>query len=209
MILSLLTLDKEAIKRLRVFDAYGVHRVVYDLFPLVEGNAGMQRDFLFYEIERKIDKKVLILSQRRPQVPLIGSIELRTLPDEYFDFDTYRFQVLLNPVLKRTGSSVLEAIRGTENLFQWFLGRASSHGFEVDENSLNVSGEGVQRFKKGKNVVTNNRAQFNGVLRVKDKSSFKRSAFEGIGRGKAFGFGLLQLVPVQKIYVEKGEKNEQ
>ncbi|MPN58153.1 hypothetical protein SDC9_205854 [bioreactor metagenome] len=41
-----------------------------------------------------------------------------------------------------------------------------------------------------------NECTFTGVLEVVDRKSFIKSFCEGIGRGKAFGFGLLQLLPL-------------
>ncbi|MEW6230411.1 MAG: type I-E CRISPR-associated protein Cas6/Cse3/CasE, partial [Bacillota bacterium] len=37
--------------------------------------------------------------------------------------------------------------------------------------------------------------RYDGVLRVKDPTLFKKALFGGIGPGKAFGFGLLSVAP--------------
>jgi CRISPR system Cascade subunit CasE len=46
-------------------------------------------------------------------------------------------------------------------------------------------------------TVTNNAARITGVLRVVDKEKFQSSFYQGLSRGRAFGFGLLQIVPIK------------
>ncbi|MGX8679016.1 MAG: type I-E CRISPR-associated protein Cas6/Cse3/CasE, partial [Sphaerochaetaceae bacterium] len=76
----------------------------------------------------------------------------------------------------------------------WFLSKQNSWGFEVIQDSFEVFETGVQIFEKGETKITQSKASFRGVLRVTDRSVFKQSFEQGIGRGKAFGFGLLQLI---------------
>jgi CRISPR system Cascade subunit CasE len=66
----------------------------------------------------------------------------------------------------------------------------------VNQNSFEVVDSSVQVVEKGIQSITQTKAIFRGLLNVIDKSVFKQSFENGIGRGKAFGFGMLQL---QKI----------
>ncbi|MGN0034306.1 MAG: type I-E CRISPR-associated protein Cas6/Cse3/CasE [Coriobacteriales bacterium] len=81
--------------------------------------------------------------------------------------------------------------------------RALRNGFEVlaDEVGvprLVVSNSQKVTFSKGAGGkrITLTRAQYDGVLRVVDADSLRRALVCGIGHGKAFGCGLLTLVPL-------------
>ena len=193
MIATRLKLTRADCKALKVTDAYSVHRIVYDLFP------GEARDFLFADKGGDaFARQILILSEREPKTPAFGEIESKRIPDGFLEQEHYGFEVMLNPSKRdnKTGKTV--AIRGNENLIQWLLKKAPSCGFAIYEDSLEVRYAGVQTFDLGKGeVVTHNTASFVGKLRVTDRNKFKASFCKGIGRAKGFGFGLLQIVPLQ------------
>lgn len=80
--------------------------------------------------------------------------------------------------------------------------RAQRNGFEVVANqsgipNLVVSNSQKLVFSKGSHgkTITLMRAQFDGVLRVVDADALRHALVNGIGHGKAFGCGLLTLVP--------------
>ena len=54
----------------------------------------------------------------------------------------------------------------------------------------------MARFAKDGHDVSLKTSLIQGVLRVTDRERFKESFVKGIGRGRAFGCGLLQIVPV-------------
>ena len=84
----------------------------------------------------------------------------------------------------------------------WFINKSSTLGFSVEPESLQVCRIGVQRFDKiieGKTFIyTHGTATFIGKFKVIDRQVFLQSFKQGIGRAKGFGFGLLQIVPLQK-----------
>lgn len=188
MIVSTLTLDRADIKALSIFDDYSLHRVVYTLFPQ------NKRDFLFYDLGGNRDfRKILILSENQPQVPANGSIESKNLPENFLQHSTYAFQVLLNPVRRKADDKTLLPIKGQDDLKRWFLTKESAWGFKVNPTTLEVSETGVQVIEKGNNKITLNRAKFRGILEVTDQNRFEFIFCNGLGKAKAFGFGLLQL----------------
>ena len=52
--------------------------------------------------------------------------------------------------------------------------------------------------QKGGQTVTQGQTNVQGRLEVIDKTKFIQSFQQGIGRGRAFGCGLLQIVPINK-----------
>jgi CRISPR system Cascade subunit CasE len=193
MIASVLRLSRSDCKALKIIDAYSIHRVVYELFP------GESRDFLFVDKGGDFHaRQILILSDRSPEIPQYGEIQSKPIADSFLEHDNYGFEVTLNPTKrdKQTGKTV--AIRGRENLHQWFLGKAPTLGFEIQAESLEIRHAGVQTFDLGNGkIVTHNSASFVGKLKVTDRVRFQQSFRKGIGRAKGFGFGLFQIIPLQ------------
>lgn len=65
----------------------------------------------------------------------------------------------------------------------------------MPESSFMVAKIEVDRFQKSKCLVTLQKAKVTGLLEVEKHDIFVNSVYNGIGRGKAFGCGLLQIVP--------------
>lgn len=187
LILSRLILDWRSLKKLGIRDEYGLHKLVYSLFP------GNFRDFLFYdEPQAKYGKSILILSHTQPLLPQFGKLESKHIPDSYLDWNEYAFQVMIN-TCKRSKEGKLVPITSQENVIEWFKSKQSSWGFAVKEESFEVFDCGAAIIAKGKTNITLSKACFRGVLIVTDRDAFKHSFEKGIGKGKSFGFGLLQL----------------
>lgn len=197
--LSCYQLDHNDILKLKVFDSYGVHRIVYDLFepgrqPGEQTSAGILHADLG---EKKGKRQILILSNREPAIPLYGKIEKKVIPDVFFDYKTYRFAITINPVKRNNQSGKIEPIKGRDAIESWFMEKAGSYGFDVVPRSIQNMDIKVDKFKKGDSYVILAKANINGLLEVTDKELFSRAVHHGLGRGKAFGCGLLRLVPVK------------
>ena len=206
MIASVLTLTRGECQALKITDAYSLHRVVYSLFPAQEGAT---RDFLFADKGGDFHtRKILLLSRRHPEVPTVGQVESKEIPEGFLDHELYGFEVRLNPTKRDKSTGKTVAVRGKDALLTWFCQKVpSQYGFEVLHEVLKdgkpvpllqVQEIGVQKFEKGGTVVTHGTAIFVGKLRVVDRSAFRKTFEDGMGRAKGFGFGLLQIVPLQK-----------
>ena len=194
MIATVYYLDRAACQKLGIRYAYGVHKAVYSLFPRQNDQ---NRDFLY--LDKGGDargRQILILSKREPQVPAIGKIAVKKVPESFLEHDRYAFEILLNPSQRDSKSRKLIAIRGQEALRTWFLAKCPSWGFAADAPTLEVRRTGVLAYKKNGQTCTHNLAHFVGQLTVTDRPKFKQSFTEGVGRAKSFGFGLLQIIPL-------------
>lgn len=202
MIASMLHLTRKNIKDLRVTDAYSLHRVVYDLFEDVrsetEKHASVASGILYADKGGDFNnRKILILSHRNPCIPKHGKIESKPIPENFLYYDNYGFEVIANPTKRDKSTGKTVAICGREAVTQWFVDKSpKSWGFSVKPESLQIQNLDVQRFKKGDHTVTQGRAVLKGELSVIDPERFIQSFKLGIGRGRAFGFGLLQIVPL-------------
>ena len=193
--LTRLLIDLKACRQLQIRDVYSIHKLVYSCFPLSE-NRG---NFLYADKGFSDGiRTVLILSEQTPQIP--DSIRSATteLSKNFMRFNEFRFEVVLNPVKREKESGKRRAITGQLPLLKWFTIHAEKWGFAANENTLEVITLPMAKFKKGDADCLFHAVKFRGTLRVTDHSLFSETLKKGIGHGKAFGFGLLQLVPIKK-----------
>ncbi|MCP4265101.1 MAG: type I-E CRISPR-associated protein Cas6/Cse3/CasE [Candidatus Brocadiaceae bacterium] len=197
MIASVYRLNRADWKALDIKDAYSLHKTVYSLFPKQNGQV---RDFLYADKGGDWNcRQVLMLSERRPEHPEIGEIESKEIPESFLQWGNYGFEVTINPVQRNGPSKKTTPIKGRKNLHKWFIQKAPTWGFDVEPESLQISKIGVVSFNREKGTrQTHGTATFIGKLKVIDKETYINSFKCGIGRAKGFGFGLLQIVPVQK-----------
>lgn len=194
MIASILTLSPEEFQSLgKYHDDYTIHKLVYSLFP------GSQRKFLFLDRYGDFNsRKILMVSQENPQNPAFGRIEIKTIPENFLKAQSYAFEVRLNPVKRANGNKKMIPVTGIPYLTEWFLGKQKNWGFNANPERLEIFDTGIQEIAKDKNTtILHNKATFRGVLQVTESKKFQESFRNGIGRGKAFGFGLLQLQPLK------------
>lgn len=206
LIASVLHLDRQAIKALKITSPYSLHRVVYSLFEDVrseqEKQASNSSGLLYAEQGGDYkSRKILLLSNRPPKERvdgLYGEVQSKVISDSFLHHTHYRFKVIVNPTKRDSASKKLVPIRGREAVHDWFAERAkSSWGFEVTPDQLQVDSINVLQFKdKNQRDITMAQASVQGTLQVTDQQQFINSFSQGIGRGRAFGCGLLQLVPL-------------
>ena len=210
MIASVLHLDRRASKSLRITDPYSLHRVVYSLFEDVRSaeakSAGQGSGILYADhggelVGRDLNRKILLLANRMPAERIdgqYGQVQSRSIPESFLQHANYRFKIVVNPTERENASGKIRPVKGREAIAEWFNKRAPlSWGFEVSSAHLQVDRVEVLQFKdKQQHSVTLAQAHLQGQLRVTDRTQFQASFAQGIGRGRAFGCGLLQLVPL-------------
>lgn len=202
---SVLQLDRTAVQALRVTDAYSLHRVVYSLFDDVRSDAEKAAShasgILYADQGGDFQHRTILLLSDRPPAPHIdgryGTVRSRPIAEDFLAHPRYRFKVIVNPTRRDSASGKLLPVKGREAVAQWFLQRgAQSWGFEASPEHLQIDKLQVLQFKdKAQRPVTLAQAHVQGQLIVTDRVQFQHSFSHGIGRGRAFGCGLLQIVP--------------
>lgn len=206
MIAGLLSLTRIDIKNLKITDAYSLHRVVYSLFDDVrteaEKSASIPSGILYVDKgasknDNFNSRKILLLSNRKPNTPDFGELLFRKVPENFLEHDRYRFEVVINPTKRDKITAKIVSIKGRDNIALWFIEKSEKNwGFIVKSESLQIIHCGVRAFDKKGNSVTQGSATLQGEFVVTQREKFKASFKQGIGRGRAFGFGLLQIVPI-------------
>lgn len=205
LIASVLRLDRAAIKALRITDPYSLHRVVYGLYSDVRdaaAKAGHEPSGILHADQGGDfhSRQVLMLADRAPADHAeggFGEVHSKVIPIDFLDHAHYRFKVIVNPTRRDRASRKLLPVKGRDAVAAWFAERGlASWGFRVAEH-LQVDRIDVLHFKdKAQRAVTLAQAHVQGQLEVTDQESFRHSFASGIGRGRSFGCGLLQIVPI-------------
>ncbi len=111
-----------------------------------------------------------------------------------------RFRVTLNPVI-----SVTEAggARGrvkphvtTAHQTQFLLDRSLKNGFSLGEQDFTITERGFVPLKKAnEKPLELSRVTYEGVLTITDREQFIKTLTQGFGKKKAYGFGMMTVIP--------------
>ena len=119
----------------------------------------------------------------------------------------YRFRLLSNPTKKQSmegrKNSRRVALIGEDLQRNWLERAGEKHGFSI--NSVIVQKSGFKQGRKheykdsqykAEHAIKLAAVQYDGLLTVTDTGKFSDALHNGVGPGKAFGCGLLSVIPV-------------
>lgn len=104
----------------------------------------------------------------------------------------YRFKLKANPT-STVNNKIVSHI--TDHfLREWLLKKSTNNGFYVENSNFKITAKGEMSFKHdvGKRITLSH-ATYEGLLQVNDIDEFQRSVRFGVGKGKAYGLGMLSL----------------
>lgn len=168
-----------------------------------------------------IKKYLLVLSENKPDLKELekygvsGTAATKSY-DSFLDSlkvgQTLRFRLTANPThqVRRfpgdQGGHVVPHVTVAQQC-KWLLDRSEKSGFELLEQpasvfeaeqlrkAFNVTNREYPIVRKDHKTVRLSRVTFEGVLRITDIIAFKNVMKKGIGRKKAYGMGLLTVLP--------------
>ena len=89
-----------------------------------------------------------------------------------------------------------------DRLIDWLTRRAEKAAFSVEKESASILSSYVYVNKaREENGVRLRSVRYDGTLTVSDPTRFQNAMLQGIGPGKAFGFGLLSVIPCRSPLV--------
>jgi CRISPR system Cascade subunit CasE len=195
---------------------YTIHQALWKLFPT---NPQAERDFIFREETGNGWPFFYMVSRRKPEslIDLID-VETKTYRPKLKGSEKLSFALRVNPVVTKktdTGRRVrhdvvmnakkrypkpfaanteisvgeLEYATGVE----WLRNRSNDLGFNFDPSEIRVFGYRQHRITnpKKQNEIRFSTLDFSGLLTVTDADRFCQTLFDGVGRAKAFGCGLM------------------
>jgi len=196
------------------------HNWVEQSFP-AEIKAG-KRDRHLWRIDQLGGKRyLLILSEEQPVAEKLatygvaGTVMTKSydgLLDTLCEGQVVRFRLTANPThtITKPGARqgrVMPHIT-IERQRQWLVDRAEKSGFQLVQQAAveTPNDEATWAFdivgrewpvlhRKAGRGVRLSRVTFEGLLRISDVAVFKQTLTQGIGREKAFGMGLMTVIP--------------
>lgn len=217
MYLSRVKIDAYNRRMLRDLTHLGAyHAWVEDSFPDERESSVENRTRKLWRVDQiNGESYLLILSKNKPDLERLekygvkSSAETKSydrLLDSIEEGLKARFKVNLNTVKsvcddkKHIKRGRLVPV-GLEELNSFFLDRTEKNGFSVKEDEFSITSRGEKLFikKDEKNEILTKvnlvSATYEGVLTVIDSEKFKYTLINGLGRKKAYGLGLLTIIP--------------
>lgn len=210
MYLSRVAIDRENRKKIKDLSHLGAyHNWVENSFP--EEFKESVRSRKLWRIDMLQGKKYLLLvSDKKPDLKALekygipGSAQTKVY-DRFLDSikegKIYRFRVTLNTVkaisqgIGKRGKIVPEIT--LECQMRFLESRAEKLGFELVPDEYQIVDRCWEPFRKeGQKMIRLSKATFEGLLKVTDKDLFYHTLTEGVGKKKAYGFGLMTVIPV-------------
>jgi CRISPR system Cascade subunit CasE len=192
-------------------NAVELHYRVMKLFPDNLGDqARQQLGILFRAEETPQGSYVLVQSRTRP--------DLTALPPHYAQADSRPLTPLLDalrpglPVRYRIDASAIRKPRKTtQELYglkpivaltgpaavEWWKNQAEQAGLKLDTVHATRLDAATGIKAQGKQRIHNARTRFEGNALISDPEPLRQRVEEGIGRGKAYGCGLLSIAPAR------------
>jgi CRISPR system Cascade subunit CasE len=215
-----MTLNKQALQQHgQEYIEQGSYREHQALWKLFDTDPEADRDFLFRQTQEHGSIKYYVLSKRIPE-DTTGLWTLSS-PKPYHpklqQGQLLGFSLRANPVVtiskegKKYRHDVVEHEKQQSGFYQlpkaerplqqeivkkscqkWLMARAEKNGFEVLDEQLLVDGYYKHNSHSGRSKnVRFSSVDFEGVIRVLDLQLFQKTLFEGLGRSKSFGCGLM------------------
>jgi CRISPR system Cascade subunit CasE len=156
------------------------HREVMSGFPLMESLTPRSDLGILF----RHDGDMTLIQSKIPFVHDRIRFQQKEVEINPIDGRDYYFRVAINAVSRKGGKRDRKV-----SPEEWFSGRDFGADFSL-ESAVHFPGV----FESKSNKVPINRYSIGGMLTVKDSDRLRHAILEGIGRGKAWGCGLLSIV---------------
>ncbi|WP_203641271.1 type I-E CRISPR-associated protein Cas6/Cse3/CasE [Levilactobacillus andaensis] len=199
------------------------HNWVEQSFP-AEVAAGERPRHLWRIDQLSGRRYLLVLSEEKPDAEKLvtygvqGTVMTKSydhLLETLHDGQVLQFRLTANPThtITKPGERQGRVVPHItiEQQRQWLIARAEKSGFELIQNisAENPDGQPTwsfdivgrewpvlhRRADQSGNGGRLSRVTFEGLLRISDVAAFKETLIKGIGREKAFGMGLMTVIP--------------
>ena len=192
--------NREARRDLR--DVVDLHRTVMSMFPDVSSNEARQSMGVLYRLDVVNERPVLLVQAPvRPDPKKLpdgyGDVALTSLIsliNQFQDGLTIRYRIMANAT-KRPNSGQLKGKRialGVEDAKKWWAERASEAGIMLIDEPTFVA-EILTGTSLNKSQLTLRPWRVDGIAAIVDINRLTNTLKTGIGRGKAYGCGMLSV----------------
>lgn len=204
MYLSLLHLNPRSRQvRNELTAPYEMHRTIMQAFP--DGHKRDASGVLFrLDIDALTGRPVLLVqSQVEPNWHILHAdylspeqqpaVQVKEFDPKLSAGQMLAFRLRANPTVKRGGK--ICGLYQEEEQQDWLLRKGAQSGFRVSQVNINHTEMARDEIHRGdaSHDLTLLAVRFDGLLQVIDPVQVREVVATGVGRGKAFGFGLLSL----------------
>lgn len=209
MYISQVEVDKDNRQKIRDLTHLGAfHNWVERSFP--EEIEQSERTRKLWRIDQLRGKQyLLVVSPNQPDLEtlenygVVGSA--KTKPYNNFlnrleNGMTVRFKATLNPVISLyqgpdQRGRVVPCLSEADQI-QYLIDRSEKNGFVLAPEDFIITDKGFETLKKsGKKDIKINKVTYEGVLTISDEDIFRTTLKEGIGKKKAYGCGMMTVIP--------------
>ena len=198
MYISRVEIDRTNRRKIRCLTHIGAyHAWVEESFP--EEMEQSIRTRKLWRIDRIQDKDYLIIVsenkpdfQRLEKYGISGSAQTKDYQqflDNIYTGSRMKFRVVLNPVISLVSPD-------SEYQMNYLVDRSDKNGFSLIKEDFSIVERGYEVFKKSVKPVRLVKVVYEGILTVSDADLFKKLLTEGMGKKKAYGFGLMTVIPL-------------
>ncbi len=201
-------------------NCYSDHQMLWRLFP---DDPDAQRDFLFRKEVKNGHPVYYVVSKRIPvSNDFLFHVETKEYNPRIKKGQSFSFCLRVNPVVakKNEGSKnskrhdiwmnawregKTKGLSGADlydfintRAKQWLIGREKEIGASINSDGIIIEGYTRHKFygNKMKRIIHLGILDYHGIVRVNDEEIMCNALFNGIGKAKAFGCGLLLIKPV-------------
>jgi len=200
--------NRQRVKDLNHLGAY--HNWVESSFPDEFGSG--ERTRKLWRIDKLQGRRyLLVLSEKQPDLDKLAyygvantaaSKSYNILLDRLEVGMKLRFRVTLNPVIsistgKQSGKrgKVMPHVT-IEHQAKYLMDRSLKNGFQLNENEFSITERSMEPLKKQKHhPVRLSKVSYEGLLTITDIELFKEALINGIGKKKAYGCGMMTVIP--------------
>lgn len=211
MYLSRVEIDIKNRQKMRDLSHVGAyHAWVEDSFPekVYDQNGLFPRKL--WRIDKINQKKYLLMvSEDKPDLERLEKYgvknsaqakEYQTFINQLKSGQKLRFRLVANPVISkfRVGQRGRVMPHVTiKQQEQFLMDRSEKNGFKLNETEFSITEHDYVNFKhKSANTPRLSKATYEGYLTITDLEKFKTVLIKGLGKKKAYGFGLMTVIPL-------------
>lgn len=212
MYLSRVEIDYEnrvALKELNHLGAF--HNWVEQSFP--EEIKNSERTRKLWRVDRLKNKNyLLIVSKDKPDFKRLEKYGVKGTAQakDYDEFlktfknnDRMTFRVVLNPNKSISDRSLRRGkvipLLHEDEQFKYLIDRSEKNGFSLDSRDFYILKSNFETLYKPNGFKLDLiKAEYQGELTITDVEKFKNALTNGIGKKKAYGFGMMTVIPVTR-----------
>lgn len=185
-------------------NAQDMHRTVMSMLPGDLGDSPRAITSTLYRVEQKSAQTMLLIqSENAPNVAALpegyansnACTTLDGLISRLHQNDLVRYSIMINPSKRDNATRRTVPLTGYDDVHAWWKRKALTHGLSIDGHPTSISPVPAISGARNGTRIRHQAARIEGTATVADLPELTVALTAGVGRGKAYGLGLLTALP--------------